>query len=143
MSKITVQKDKNNPYIMMDKTWLQDDRLSRKAKWILAYLISLPDDRQIYISELTKHSKDGRDSTTSWINELIDNGYIHREKIRNDRWQFEWYDYIVYEKPYTEPPIKEKPNSGNPVSVNPTLLIKKELISNNTEKEIEWISIEL
>jgi len=37
MTKITVSKDKNNPYLVMDKRGLQDTRLSWKAKGILYY----------------------------------------------------------------------------------------------------------
>lgn len=115
MSKITVTKDKSNPYLLMDKTGLQDETLSRKAKWILAYLLSLPDDWQIYIAELVKHSKDWKDSTSSGIQELMEAGYITRQLIHNDKWQFSHYDYTVLERPWlaeTGKPDDGKPDDG-------------------------------
>ena len=75
MSKITRQK-RNTPFVQIDKNALQDERLSWKAKGLLAYLLSLPDDWQIYINELKNHAKDGRDSTRTAMNELIKFGYI-------------------------------------------------------------------
>ncbi len=40
---IRVKKCQNN-FVMMDKTFLEDTRLSFKAKGILAYLLSKPDN---------------------------------------------------------------------------------------------------
>jgi DNA-binding Lrp family transcriptional regulator len=92
-----VNKDKNNPYVMLNKGLLNDERLSWKAKGILSYLLSLPDDWQIYELEVQKHSVDGIDSLKTGIKELIKNGYIKREQIRNDKGHFIGYEYQVYE----------------------------------------------
>ena len=78
-----VAKDKNNPYVMINKALLKDEGLSWKAKGILSYLLSLPDDWQIYESELQNHASDGIDSLRSGIQELIQHGYIHRKR-RNE-----------------------------------------------------------
>jgi hypothetical protein len=92
-----VNKDKNNPYVMLNKKFLNDERMSWKAKGILSYLLSLPDDWQIYEAEIQKHSVDGMASLKSGIKELMVNGYIQREQIRNDRGHFIGYKYQVYE----------------------------------------------
>ena len=81
---IRVKKDKDNPYVLINKNFLNDENLSWKAKGLLAYLLSLPDDWEIYISELQKHSTDGRDSTSNAIKELIKNAYIDRKEIRTE-----------------------------------------------------------
>jgi predicted transcriptional regulator len=96
---IRVKKNKENPYVMMNKHGLTNPNLSWKAKGILAYLLSLPDDWQIYETELVKHAKDGRDSLKKGLQELIDAGYIYRERIRNEKGQLKGYDYLVYEVP--------------------------------------------
>ncbi len=45
VSKTIVRVNKrSNPYVVIDKTALNDDRLSWKAKGVLCYLLSLPDD---------------------------------------------------------------------------------------------------
>lgn len=99
MSIFRIAKDKQNPYLMMNKHALQDDNLSWKAKGILAYLLSLPDDWQIYEKELQTHSKDGKDSLKTGIQELIEAGYIERKRIRNEKGQLKQYEYRVYEVP--------------------------------------------
>jgi len=92
-----VQKDKSNPYVMLNKEFLNDERLSWKAKGVLAYLLSLPDDWQIYEDEIYKHSKDGKDSLRSSIKELIEKGYIDRARTRDEKGRLKGYEYRVYE----------------------------------------------
>ena len=94
-----VQKDKNNPYVMLNKTFLNDETISWKAKGILAYLLSLPDDWKIYESEIVKHSSDGISATKAGIKELIDNGYIERKRLRESG-RFSGYEYTVFEVPH-------------------------------------------
>ena len=76
MAIVRVIKDKSNPYVLLNKTCLSDDRLSWKAKGLHSYLLSLPDDWKIYTEDLKNRSKDGKDAIRSAINELIDLGYI-------------------------------------------------------------------
>ena len=98
MSIFRVTKNPDNPYVMINKVFLNDVLLSWKAKGLLTYLLSLPDDWQIYETELTKHSKDGKDSTKTTIKELIDNGYIERlDRVRDDKGRLSSYNYNVYE----------------------------------------------
>ena len=130
MSKITRLK-RDTPFVQIDKSALQDDRLSWKAKGLLAYLLSLPDDWQIYINELKNHSRDGRDSTRTAMNELIKFGYIHRNFSERQSGQFTGYDYFVSEKP-----MSEEPKTENPKTVNPTLLIKNKNNKENTNNTI-------
>ena len=99
MSIFRVVKDKNNPYVMINKYALEDKNLSWKAKGVLTYLLSLPDDWQIYESEIKKHAKDGRDSLAAGIKELIENGYINRERIRDEKGHLKGYEYQVFEVP--------------------------------------------
>mgnify|MGYP001455794602 CR=1 FL=1 len=92
-------KDNKNPYVMIRKEPLENESLSWKSKGILAYLLSLPDDWQIYESELVKHSTDGRDSLRSGIKELIELGYIERVRKQGSDGKFAGYNYTVYENP--------------------------------------------
>lgn len=96
---IRIVKNNKNPYTMINNHLLHDSNLSWKAKGILAYLLSLPDDWKVYETELVKHSRDGIDGLRSGINELIENGYIHRTRSRCDRGKFGGYEYSVYEVP--------------------------------------------
>ena len=105
-----VNKDKNNPYVMMNKYGLYDTELSWKAKGLLAHLLSRPDDWQVYEIEIQKHARDGRQSTRSALKELIEKGYIDRTQKRDDKGKFIGYEYDVYEIPAEV----RKPDNGEP-----------------------------
>lgn len=143
MSKKTMIRVVKNedPYVKIDKTALKDERLSWKAKGILCYLLSLPDDWQIYINELQKHSSDGRDSTASALKELIKYGYCHREQSRDERGRLDGFLYTVFERPQnildtpqTVGEGEEEPETGFPFTDNPKTENPQLLINNNTNK---------
>ena len=94
---IRIEKNSKNPYTMINNNLLHDEHLSWKAKGILAYLLSLPDDWKVYESELVKHSSDGIDSLRSGITELIENGYIDRTRFRNEKGHLKGYTYSIHE----------------------------------------------
>ena len=96
--------------------YLQDVNLSWKAKGLITYIMSLPPDWQLNLSDLKKRSKDGRDATAAGLRELITNGYCQRYKIRSDGGTFVGCDYEVSDIKEFEP---EQPQTGNPVTVNP------------------------
>ena len=96
-SMFRVEKDRNNPYVVLNKEFLNDINLSIKAKGLLAYLLSLPNDWQIYENELVQHHKDGRDSVKAAIKELMNNWYISRTRIRDEFGHLKCYEYRVYE----------------------------------------------
>lgn len=145
MAIVRVIKDKSNPYVMLNKTCLRDEKLSWKAKGLHSYLLSLPDYWQIYIEDLKNRSKDGRDSTTSAVNELMKKGYIKRTPAKDEKTgRFKGgYDYEVYEMPIeisesgeinrvTENPESGKTEIGEiPIPENPKLLNNELKLNNN------------
>ena len=70
MSILRVSKNKDNPYVMIDKRSISDDRLSWKAKGILAYCLSMPDDWIFYKNELVSSHANGRESVASILKRL-------------------------------------------------------------------------
>ncbi|MCR3758906.1 DnaD domain protein [Clostridium felsineum] len=152
MSQTVIRVEKRQSYVVMNKEALQNNNLSWKAKGLLAYLLSLPDNWQIYVDELSKHSRDGRDSTLTALKELIKARYIYREQIRGSNGKFGRYRYVVYEspknvditnispqteKPYTGNPEAEKPKSENPELLNNNILNTNKLNNNLNIKEEE------
>lgn len=105
MKKIVVKKNTN--YTVISNVFLKDVELSLKAKGLLAYLLSLPNDWSVYASELTNRHKDGITSIYSAIKELETAKYVIRERIRENG-KLKGVDYIV-----SETPILEKPNLEN------------------------------
>jgi uncharacterized phage protein (TIGR02220 family) len=92
--------EKNANYVVMNRTALNDKRLSWKAKGIMAYMLSMPDDWVFYITELTKHSTDGEKAFRSGLKELKENGYVKRNAVREGNKIVGW-ETIVTEIPQT------------------------------------------
>ena len=91
--------EKNKNYVTMNRTALNDTRLSWKAKGIIAYMLSMPDDWTFYISELTKHSSDGEKAFRSGLNELKKHGYVKRFPIYNDEKKISHWETVISEVP--------------------------------------------
>ena len=98
MATFRVFKESGN-FVTVNKEFIHNDNLSWKAKGILLYLLSRPDDWQVYETELQKHAADGKDSLKSGIKELEEIGYIKRDRKRDDKGHFREYDYQVFEYP--------------------------------------------
>jgi hypothetical protein len=92
------KREKN--YFEMDNTPIQRPDMSMKAKGLLAYLISLPDDWTLYKSELVKHFTDGKDAVRSAFAELEKNLYIITIKSRDKKGKFVT-QYMFDEIPFT------------------------------------------
>ena len=102
-----IEKDKKNPFAMVDKGVLSDSTISWKSKGILVYLLSKPDDWNVVMSDIINKAKDGRDAVYSGLKELIKAGYIKRTRRRNKEGRLEGHEYIVYEK--KQIPTNKKP----------------------------------
>lgn len=142
MAIIRVLKDKNNPYLLLNKTCLQDNFLSWKAKGLHSYLMSLPDDWKINLNDLKKRSSCGRDATASALNELIKYGYVKRiaRRDNNTKKLLGGFDYEVYETPIKIEEEKQNtvlPKNGFPEnrenrkSENPSLLNNNNKLNND------------
>lgn len=96
---IRVRKRPNN-FVMLDKTFLEDDRLSFKAKGILAYLLSKPDNWKVIVRNLVKYSKDGKSAVYAGLKELKECGYYVKTPIRSeDGRRISRWESTVYEMP--------------------------------------------
>lgn len=95
---VRVEKNKDNPYLIINKTCINDDSLTWSAKGLHSYLMSLPDDWTIYINELTKHTSCGRDHTYTVIKELLKFGYMEKVQYRYQG-KVLGLSYTVFETP--------------------------------------------
>lgn len=96
---IRVQKDSINPYVVINKGFVNDVRLSAKAKGILLYLLSKPDNWRVYENDIANHMKDGKKSIRAGIQELIEHAYMEKAQLRTVGGKFDGYNYDVYETP--------------------------------------------
>ena len=139
MAIIRSRREKNYTVLLNDG--LRDQRLSFKARGLMAYMLSMPDDWKFYTRELVKHSdKDGRDSVRVGLKELEDCGYLKRQKKRSESGQFDSQDLLLVDTPTFSPgtdyPAPGKPATENPAPANPTLL------STNGTKDLPELSTE-
>ncbi len=106
-------------YVMLDKGFLNDRRLSWKAKGLLAYMLSLPDDWSFCLADLATRSKCGRDATANIVKELTNAGYIHKEQVRAKGGKFSKMEFVVFEttrlakKSLTDNSLTEEPQTEN------------------------------
>lgn len=96
---IRVRKRPSN-FVMMDKTFLEDNRLSFKAKGILAYLLSKPDNWKVITKNLVNASGDGEYSVYAGLKELKKYGYFEKIPVRNEQGtRIVRWESVVYEVP--------------------------------------------
>ena len=90
---------RENPYIQIDKTGINDNRLSWGASGLLTYLIGRPEDWKINLNHLaTVKDKDKKDKTRGYLNELREFEYCHYFEIRKSGKIIENF-YLVFEIP--------------------------------------------
>ncbi|WP_242320997.1 DnaD domain protein [Bacillus cereus group sp. BfR-BA-01354] len=136
MATFRVNKSKN--YTTINNTGLRDERLSWKAKGILAYILSLPDDWVFYMEEIATHAKDKISSLYSGMKELKKYGYVKRFPVKDEKGKIIKWETIVYEVPQEENPHAENPQMDiphveNPHIENQTLLSTNNLLSTNKQ----------
>lgn len=107
--------EKHEKYVVLDKGFLNDPRISFKAKGVLAYMLSKPDGWNFVETDIARHGKDQSLAIKTAIKELIAAGYITRgNRKRNEKGQLGAYEYIVREVPTTcENPTQDNPTLGN------------------------------
>lgn len=118
---------------MIHKSVFEDTRLSWKAKGLMGYLLSRPDDWRIIVDDLVNRSKDGVDAVRSGLKELEALGYVETKRCTDTKGRVTHWEKIIYEQPkvqttspdmenpHLEVPQPENPNVGSPDSENPHL----------------------
>ena len=138
--KKTINKKEN--FTSIHNKLINNSRISLKAKGIMLYMLSKPENWKYNPKEIAKNSKDGLDSVYSGIKELIEAGYISRVRHSDGT-----VDYFVFEDveendivdfSKKENPNRENPNRENPNRENPDVYKRK-----NTNKERIIVNTEL
>ena len=117
MSKNIFRQKRTANFTVVPNEFLHSDKLSFKAKGLLSYLLSLPSDWEVHISHLATASKDGHDSVSSGMAELLEACYVWR--IPRCGAEPGGWEYFVFDAPQTESPFGESPIRENPTTENP------------------------
>ena len=127
--------EKTRDYTVMSNHHLKNKNLTLKAKGLMSLLLSLPDDWVHTLSGLSQISVEGVDAIRMAVHELESEGYVIRNRIRNEKGHLTEMEYVVYENPQKptvaeapssasptlEEPMLENPTQGNPAQDKPTL----------------------
>jgi helix-turn-helix protein len=117
-----------NNFTLIPNVVLRDQRLSWKARGLMAYLLSHLDGWQADAETLAQQGPDGRTTILSALKELQTAGYIERRKhqVERGRWTTE---LVIHDIPAEDGPEpyepqnrteRPRPTSGSPTSVNLT-----------------------
>jgi len=123
---------KQRPFVMLDRKMLQT-KMSLKARGLLAFMMSFPDEWEFRFDHIVSQHEDGATAVRTAMKELISLGYVKREVNRAADGRVFGTRYIVSEHPQgseqtlsdqsTE--IKENRTSGKPNFGKPAPLINK------------------
>ncbi|MGM0260446.1 hypothetical protein [Enterococcus sp. AZ102] len=123
------RQSKTSNYSMIHNQILRRNDISWKAKGIMCYILSLPDDWVIYLEELSNHATDKITSFKSGWKELQEAGYVRRYPVKNEKgviteWRTEVREYVDISttSPQSGYPLVDDPLMDKPLVENQPLL---------------------
>jgi DNA-binding transcriptional ArsR family regulator len=89
MTKTSVRQGYKNKFTVISNKLAQNNNLSLKARGLMCYFLSLPDDWIIYVDQLAKVMKEKKCAISSGLSELKEAGYVHHIKLGfKEGWQY-------------------------------------------------------
>ncbi len=145
MSIVRIQHDKDKPYAQINKIGLETPTVSWAAKGLWAYLIGRPDNWRVSVAHLSKiytgnQRGNGEKAVRAILNELIEEGYMQSEEVREKDGKFKGLNYVVYEsRQVCQPKKKLKKKVPNRLQGDAVkgALIKNEFIHSFCPQEKE------
>ncbi|MFE5369208.1 hypothetical protein [Streptomyces mirabilis] len=116
MSVIRAARSAEGRYTQIMNAALQDERLSFRARGLMAYLLSLPPGTHINSVELAQRAKEGRDAIRKALAELEEFGYLRRTARRSSKGTFR-ANAVLCDDP--DLPLDDEPGPENPAPGNP------------------------
>lgn len=98
MNIVRTLKNQSNPFTMIDNQFINSKNLTSRAKGILLYILSKPDDWKIYETNIANNMADGIENIKAGMKELTTQGYISKEKVRVQG-KFTGWAYSIIERP--------------------------------------------
>ena len=93
-----VRVEKNRNYTTIHNEFLKRKDLSWKAKGIMTYLLSLPDDWVVNLDEIKRNATDGESSFRSGWKELVSSGYVSRQPVRDKKTKkIDYWETVIKE----------------------------------------------
>lgn len=108
-------------FTIIPNAWVRDPNLSRRARGLLAELLSHREGWDVSIESLWKVGTEGREAVRRAVKELEDAGYLHRQQAGGRGELFGTSDYVLLD-PHDETAGQSDaqfPGDGNPVNGKP------------------------
>ena len=107
------RKKAGNNFTILSNDFLEDKKLSLKAKGLLAYILSLPDDWKIWFEEIVQHHSDGITAVRNAWKELENEGYAQTVKVMNEETNMVkfWYKEVSDTKTFVKNKSKKTAES--------------------------------
>ena len=139
-----VRVEKNRNYTTIHNEFLKRKDLSWKAKGIMTYLLSLPDDWVVNLDEIKRNATDGESSFRSGWKELVSAGYVSRQPVRDEKTKkIDYWETVIKESISKDKSHNVENHNvgihqvGNHKVDNHELLSTKELSTNKQSTNIQ------
>lgn len=93
-----IRTPKHDNFTILDNTFLRDPELSFKAKGLMSWMLSCPDNWDFTVAGIVSCAKESRDAIRGMLKELEDAGYLVREFGREKSGKY-GVNYELVEKP--------------------------------------------
>jgi len=118
------RKRKKNGFTQISNSMLEDSRLSWRAKGLLSYMLSRPNNWKINKKDLLNKASEGRDAVQSVLNELKEYKYLHiypaqREGGNLTGWVWEYDD-----EPFIPDILKNRTTEKQPKNADNVLELR-------------------
>lgn len=133
----TIRVGKRHRYTSIDRSALNDRRLTFRARGVLAYLLDKPDDWKTNADSIAAAGVEGREAVRRALRELEACGYLTRKKWRNPQgqWQSEW---TVLERPLS--PQRET-GAGLPLRVPGPQVMKTDTEDCPSDEDLDSVPL--
>ena len=107
-------------FVQIPNAWLRDKRLTRKARGLLAELLTHRVGWVVTVEALAEGGPEGRDAIMSALGELERAGYLQRKRERDEGGRLRGARYTITEPPTSDLPTEAEPTEANPDPKNTT-----------------------
>ena len=116
---MVIRVERNDNYTVMANYHLRDKDLSCKAKGLMSFMLSLPENWDYSVNGLVSCLMEGKDAVRNMLKELEEKGYLVRSQTRNSKGGFSDVEYVLHERPVSENPTADNPITASPIPENP------------------------
>lgn len=106
-------------FVQLPNSWMRDKRLSRRARGLLAELMTHEPGWKTSMEQLVAGGPEGRDAIRAAIKELEETGYLRRERTKS-RGRFDGYDYILCDPASTVADFQATENPRRTADIEPS-----------------------